>query len=163
MAMSIQAIQHMTGMAHPSGTNPPQPERYDLIKLAINRFQAVISDLHIVSAQQPSRLQVILGELEALGRIPDPPSKHARHTAKFYILETYAQMMSAFASPRFVADDEHGIIITWSNNGRRVRLSCRGHIHQENYLYYQSPEVYDIEPELTPGSLKRRLEWLNAA
>ncbi|HSP64053.1 MAG TPA: hypothetical protein VLQ90_13785 [Pyrinomonadaceae bacterium] len=111
-------------------------------------------------ARRTTQLAQVIGELEKLKRI-DGATPHAERVAKFYIFETYSKRGAAFPTPMLIADGEGGLVISWSANGRRVRLSCRAEFDQQTYLYYESPEVYDIEPDLTPEILEGRLDWLN--
>ena len=119
---------------------------------------------------QPSnvtkQLNQIVGELDRLKnrdlcyedfRI----TNYAYRTAKFYLLETFAKMVTSFPTPSFVSDGEGGVIIKWQRGARIVRLSCRAEIGQQNYLYWEADNEYDIDENVTPSSLTRYLNWLN--
>src|SRR5437764_9048519 len=103
--------------------------RYDLYLLVWRTIRNVgWSTVFTFPATHPkTQLQTIIDELDDLSRRPNNipgyafrPSKHAIHSAKFYIYETYAKMLDAFPRPSFVLDGEEGIIIKWTHNGYTV-------------------------------------------
>jgi hypothetical protein len=107
-------------------------------------------------------LQSIIDDLDRLNRRADysfRPSKHAKRSARFYILETYARMGRAFPRPSFVLDGERGIVIKWERGGHTVRLNCFGDPRENDYIYFENNE-YDTEDDVTPNSLQKRLIWL---
>ena len=119
-----------------------------------------------VDLRVKTRLEVIIDELDALTRRIDrvpgytfKPSKHAYRSAKSYILETYTRMGNSFPTPSFVLDGERGIIIKWAHNGHSVRLNCLPDWNDENYIYFENGE-YDVEDNVTPDVLYKRLIWL---
>ncbi len=125
-----------------------------------------LAGLEIPASRPQTQLEIIIDELDHLSSrtnsIPGyvfKPSSYAIHSAKFYIYETYAKMMSTFPSPSFVLDGQEGIIIKWSINDRTVRLNCMGGPGDPDYIYFENGE-YDIEDSVTPDTLKDRLNWL---
>ncbi len=108
-------------------------------------------------------LETIIDDLDRLSRRADyffRPSKHAIHSARFYIIETYIRMGDAFPHPTFVLDGEKGIIIKWCSNRHSVRLNCLSTSADEDYIYFENGE-YDIEDNVTLETLQNRLNWLN--
>lgn len=108
-------------------------------------------------------LQTIIDDLERIGRRADylfKPSKHAMHSARLYLFETYLKMGAAFPRPAFVLDGEKGLIIKWVKNGYSVRVNCLPNETDGDYIYYENGE-YDIEENVTPESIHNRLNWLN--
>ena len=113
-------------------------------------------------AQPRTLLGTIIDELEHLEWRADyyfRPSRRAIRTAKYYISQSYAQMLGAFPRPLFVLDGEKGIIIKWVANGHTVRLNCLPNEGDQDYIYFENGE-YDIEDDVTPDTLKDRLNWL---
>lgn len=112
------------------------------------------------------RLRSLIDDLEGLRNRPNDlmgyvfkPTKHAVRSARFYIYETYAKMGNSFPWPSFVLDGEGGVIIKWSLNGRTVRLNCLAEMDEQDYIYFENGE-YDTEDNVTPSSLRNRLNWL---
>jgi len=107
-------------------------------------------------------LETIIDDLERLEQRSNylfKPSKRAMRSAKLYIFETYAKMLGAFPRPFFVLDGEKGIIIKWVANGRTVRLNCLPNEGDQDYIYFENGE-YDVEDDVTPDTLRVRLNWL---
>lgn len=107
-------------------------------------------------------LGILIDELDMLQWRSDyyfRPSSRAMRKAKYFIFHTYAQMRDAFPRPFFVLDGAKGIIINWAANGVTVRLNCLPNEGDEDYIYFENGD-YDIEDNVTPDTLKDRLNWL---
>lgn len=114
-------------------------------------------------------LRTIFDRLSALKRINDVadeytfrPTERAYINTKLTILRTYQRMGERFPKPRIVPDGEGGIVATWRQNGRSVRLRFQEKADYKDYIYYQSDGEYDVEAA-TVENLTKRLEWLNSA
>ena len=140
---------------------------YDLYSFShVVRDVASVTCLLISAPRPKTQLETIIDELDRLRSRTNSrpgyvfkPSKHAIRSAKFYIYETYAKMMDTFPRPSFVLDGQEGIIIKWSNNGYTVRLNCMAGLGDPDYIYFENGD-YDVEDNVTPDTLKDRLNWL---
>lgn len=111
-------------------------------------------------------LQSIFDRLSKLKKIEDvddeyvlKPTPRAYKEFKLTIMETYDRMRDSFPMPRIVPDGEGGIVASWSQDGRRVRLRFRSVGERRDYIYYQSADDYDVE-SATTDNLTKRLKWL---
>lgn len=139
---------------------------YDFYDIWHEVLTAALTRFDILAPTPRTPLETIIDELDGLrsrtNSVPGhvfKPSKQAIRSAKFYIYETYAKMMGEFPRPSFVLDGKEGIIIKWTHNGHAVRLNCMGERGGQDYIYFENGE-YDIEDNVTPETLHRRLNWL---
>lgn len=114
-------------------------------------------------------LRTIFDRLSALKKINDVPDEYTfRPTERAYIstkltiMRTYQRMGERFPKPRIVPDGEGGLVATWRQNGRSVRLRFQEKEDYQDYIYYQSADQYDVEA-VSVENLTKRLEWLNSA
>jgi hypothetical protein len=114
-------------------------------------------------------LRTVFDRLSALKKINDVPDEYTfRPTERAYIntkltiMRTYQRMGERFPKPRIVPDGEGGLVATWRQNGRRVRLRFQEKEDYQDYIYYQSGDEYDVEM-VSVENLTKRLEWLNSA
>jgi hypothetical protein len=113
-------------------------------------------------------LRTTFDRLSALKKINDVadeytfrPTERAYISTKLMIMRTYQRMGERFPKPRIVPDGEAGIVATWRQNGRSVRLRFQEKEDYEDYIYYQSDGEYDVEAA-SVENLTKRLEWLNS-
>lgn len=159
-------MSSITGIALGPKSEQWRESRYDLYISFQIVLDATLTKLDVSLYRPKTRLGAIINELEGLrnrtNNVPGyvfRPTKHAIHSAKFYIIETYAKMIDEFPTPSFVLDGEAGIIIKWTRNGHSVRLNCMAEFGDEDYIYFENGE-YDIEDNVTPQKLQNRLNWL---
>lgn len=114
-------------------------------------------------------LRTVFDRLSALKKINDVadeytfrPTERAYISTKLTIMRSYQRMGERFPKPRIVPDGEGGLVATWRQNGRSVRLRIQEKEEHQDYIYYQSDDEYDVEA-VSVESLTKRLEWLNSA
>lgn len=114
-------------------------------------------------------LRTIFDRLSALKKIKDvadeytfKPTERAYISTKLAIMRVYSRMGERFPKPRIVPDGEGGLVATWRQNGRSVRLRFQEKEDYQDYIYYQSGDEYDVET-VSVENLRKRLEWLNSA
>lgn len=113
-------------------------------------------------------LRTVFDRLSALKKIKDvadeytfKPTERAYINTKLTIMKAFDRMGERFPKPRIVPDGEGGVVATWRRNGRRVRLRFQATGDDQDYIYYQSGDDYDVErPSI--NNLRKRLEWLNS-
>jgi len=166
----IRTESGLTPFRRLSGEKPARIDLYISLEKSLPVATAKFLWEWLASTQthQTGPLNQIIDKLDAIKNI-DICHDHFRltnyayRTAKFYILETYAKMGTAFPVPLFISDGEGGIIIKWVNQRRTIRLSCRAELGQQIYLYYEAGNDFDVKEDITTDRLKRHLEWLNKA
>lgn len=66
---------------------------------------------------------------------------------------------SELPTPVGVVDSAGGVRLIWKTNAKQVKANFGGRADLRSYLYYESGQVYDVEPLDVP-TLARRLGWL---
>lgn len=130
-----------------------------------------LSTLKLLGVKRPPvevELLAVFDRLSALKKINDVPDEYTfRPTERAYIstkltiMRTYERMGERFPKPRIVPDGEGGLVATWRQNERSVRLRFQEKEDYQDYIYYQSGDEYDVET-VSVENLKKRLEWLNS-
>jgi hypothetical protein len=76
-----------------------------------------------------------------------------------HLLEKEGQQAKTLPAPIVTTDERGGIRVSWQHNDRHVRTSFAFAEGLRSYLYFESPEEYDVAP-LQPAVLSDRLDWM---
>jgi len=136
---------------------------------APQKLWVVVPTKHDKRLPMETELAPIFDRLSALKKIQDVadeytfrPTERAYLNTKLMIMKASGRLGAGFPKPRIVPDGEGGLVASWRNSDRQVRLRFQANNDEQDYIYYQSAVDYDIE-EPSLENLKRRLEWLSSA
>jgi hypothetical protein len=79
----------------------------------------------------------------------------------FYLVPLSRLVLSQkWEAPHLVTDGYGGIRMTWSSNGRDVRVSIPAQEGEKRRLYWEQGDLYGSLSDVTPTTLSKYLRWI---
>jgi len=125
--------------------------------------QSALNDLFV---HDPLFSRFAESVLQLRNKDSDEPAEDLPATAfsvaqVFYLVPLSRLVLSqAWEPPHVVTDGYGGIRMTWSSNGRDVRVSIPAKEGEKRRLYWEQGDLYGSLSEVTPTTLSKYLRWI---
>lgn len=118
--------------------------------------------------QKNDNIAVLLKELGRLLREEEydedflKPTDYSIRKAVELALTNTSAINATASAPKVSTDGFGGIRIEWRHGNKEVRTIIASNTKQQSYIYYEDPNSYALDPEITPSLVRKRLDWLAA-